>query len=96
MFDTSRYLKTTLFKRPITNTYVLRLRERHTFNMQRCQVHEWTRGDTLDGISYKYYGNSAFRWAILDANPNYRTEFDIKCGDLISIPSYDEVLQKVN
>ena len=64
--------------------------------MQRCQIHEWTIGDTLDGISYKYYGNSAFRWAILDANPNYRTEFDIQYGDLISIPSYDEVLQKVN
>ena len=43
-------------------------------------------------MAYRYYGVSALRWAILDANPKYKTEFDIKCGDRILIPDYEEVV----
>ena len=35
-------------------------------------------------MAYRYYGVSALRWAILDANPKYKTEFDIKCGSRYS------------
>ena len=96
MYENSRYLQTRMYKNSNKNTYVLKIRKRHSFNMQRCTIHEWCRGDTLDGVAFRYYGVSAFRWAILDANPKYRTEFEIEPGDLVSIPSYDEVVEKVN
>ena len=53
-------------------------------------------GDSLDGVAYKFYGNCALRWAILDANPKYRTEWDIENGDVINIPDYEEVVELVN
>lgn len=59
-------------------------------------MHEWVEGDTLDGVAYRYYGICALRWAILDANPKYRTEYDIESGDRIFIPAYEEVLEIVN
>ena len=39
---------------------------------------------------------TALRWAILDANPQYRTEFDIENGDKILIPDYESVVKLVN
>ena len=96
IYENSRYLKTTMYNRLSINTGVLRLRERTSFNNDNVKIHEWCEGDTLDGVSYKYYGVSALRWAILDANPKYRTEFDIECGDLIVIPNYEEVVSLVN
>lgn len=72
------------------------MRERFSFNQDNCQLYEWCDGDTLDGVAYKFYDNTALRWAILDANPKYRTEFDIKNGDVILIPDYDEVVNIVN
>ena len=56
----------------------------------------WKAGDTLDGVAYKFYEETEFRWAILDANTKYRTEFDIKVGDVILIPSFEEVVDLVN
>ena len=96
VYENSRYLNTTMFNRLGTDTQILRVRSRHQFNMQNCTVHEWCEGDTLDGIAFKYYGACALRWAILDANPKYRTEFDIECGDLVNIPNYEEVVNLVN
>ena len=74
----------------------MKIRSRLTFNLEEATIHEWVEGDTLDGVAYKYYGISALRWAILDANPKYRTEFDIEYGDKIFIPDYDEVLAIVD
>lgn len=96
VFDNSRYLRTEQVTRLGWNSPLLKMRKRFTFNEENCQVHEWVSSDTLDGVSYKYYGETAFRWAILDANPKYRTEFDIKSGDRILIPDYEEVVDLVN
>lgn len=75
---------------------MLKRRERFSFDMQKCTVHEWCDGDTLDGVAERYYnGVSAFRWAILDANPKYRTEYEIEPGDLINIPAFKDVTKKV-
>ena len=96
VFDNSRYLYT----RPVTrlgwDEPTLEIRQRFTFNQEKCTTHEWCEGDTLDGLAYRYYGICALRWAILDANPKYRTEFHIKNGDSILIPSYEEVVTLVN
>lgn len=96
VYSNSRYLNTTMFTRLGYSSPTLRIRERATFNEEKCTVHEWCEGDTLDGLSYRYYDNTALRWAILDANPQYRTEFEIENGDHILIPDYEEVVKLVN
>lgn len=94
VFENSRYLRTSqsLYK----DSPVLDIRDRFTFNVDKCDIYIWKEGDTLDGLAYKYYGNSALRWAILESNVQYRTEFDINSGDLILIPDYEEVVAIVN
>lgn len=96
MFENSRYLHTKQYTRLGWDSPTLQIRNRYTFNMDKCTLHEWCEGDTLDGVAYRYYQNCALRWAILDANPKYRTEFDIQNGDTIYIPDYEEVVDKVN
>lgn len=96
MFENSRYLRTPIYTRLGEDSPILKIRSRYTFNIQNATIHEWVEGDTLDGLAYKYYGITALRWAILDANPSYRSEFEIKYGDRIFIPDYDEVVDLVN
>ena len=96
MYENSRYLHTPIYTRDGNPSPILKIRSRFTFNLEEATIHEWVEGDTLDGVAYKYYGISALRWAILDANPKYRTEFDIEYGDKIFIPDYDEVLAIVD
>ena len=96
MYENSRYLHTVETTRLGWDSPTLQIRERFSFNQDNCELYEWCDGDTLDGVAYKYYENTALRWAILDANPKYRTEFEIKSGDIIFIPDYDEVVDLVN
>lgn len=96
VYENSRYLHTRQSNRLGWDTPTLEIRQRFTFNQEDCITHEWCEGDTLDGVAYRYYGICALRWAILDANPKYRTEFDIKNGDVVLIPDYEEVVSIVN
>ena len=80
VYENSRYLHTQLMTRLGWDSRTFQMRERFSFNQDNCQL----------------YDNTALRWAILDANPKYRTEFDIKNGDVILIPDYDEVVNIVN
>ena len=96
VYENSRYLHTRVMTRLGWDSPTLQMRERFSFNQDNCTSYEWCDGDTLDGVAYKYYENTDLRWAILDANPKYRTEFDIKNGDIILIPDYDEVVNIVN
>lgn len=96
VYENSRYLHTRQSNRLGWDTPTLEIRNRFTFNQEDCTMHEWCEGDTLDGVAFRYYGISNLRWAILDANPKYRTEFDIKNGDVILIPDYEEVVSIVN
>ena len=96
VYENSRYLHTRVMTRLGWDSPTLQMRERFSFNQDNCTSYEWCDGDTLDGVAYKYDESTAVRWAILDANPKYRTEFDIKNGDIILIPDYDEVVNIVN
>lgn len=96
VYENSRYLHTRQSTRLGWEVPTLEIRQRFTFNQENCIIHEWCEGDTLDGVSFRYYGISALRWAILDANPKYKTEFDIQNGDSILIPDYEEVVSLVN
>ena len=96
MFENSRYLRTPIYNITGEDVPILKIRSRFTFDIQNASIHEWVEGDTLDGLAYRYYGISALRWAILDANPTYRSEFDINYGDKIFIPDYEEVVSIIN
>ena len=96
VYDDSRYLRTPIITRLGWDVPTLDLRPRFNFNRSLCSTYTWTKGDTLDGVSYRVYGECALRWAILDANPKYRTEFEIEAGDILIIPRYDEVVNFVN
>lgn len=96
VYDNSRYLNTRQTTRLGWDSPTLEMRKRYTFNQENCSYHEWCEGDTLDGLAYRYYGVCALRWAILDANPKYRTEFEISNGDTVVIPDYEEVVSLVN
>lgn len=75
------------------DTAVLEIRERYTFDTTDATYYTVVQGDTIDGISYTQYGNAQLWWAILDANPKYQTELDIKPGDVLVIPPFDEVVK---
>ena len=96
VFENSRYLHTKQYTRLGWESPTLEMRQRFTFNQKDCTNYVWCEGDTLDGVAYRQYGISALRWAILYANPKYKTEFDIKNGDIILIPNYEEVVSLVN
>ena len=94
MFKDSRYTKTSAYVRHGKNL-ILSIRNRNYFNLDNAAFYTVVQGDTIDGIAYAHYGNAQLWWAIMDANPQYQSEVDIKPGDVIAIPSYDEVV-KVN
>lgn len=96
VFDNSRYIKSPLYMRGDSETPTLKIRERFTFNTDNAVIHTWKSSDTLDGVAYKYYEIADLRWAILDANPQYRTEFDIKAGDNLYIPAFEEVVDIID
>lgn len=51
--------------------------------------HTWMEGDRLDILAARYYGNPKYWWFILDANPRYFEESEIKNGDVLVIPDFD-------
>lgn len=90
VYVNSRYVQVPAYK--ARNTQVLKLRERKKFNMDNITFYTVIQGDTLDYLADKFYGSSAYLWAILDANTSYQSELDMKAGDRIIIPAPEEVL----
>lgn len=92
VFQGSRYVKTPAYVRR-GETLVFRIRERVHFSESLCTYYTVVQGDTIDGIAYTQYGNAHLGWAIMDANPAYQSEIDLKAGDVIKIPPFDEVVR---
>lgn len=90
VYENSRYVQVPAYR--ARNTVVLTLRERRKFNMDNASFYIVIQGDTLDYLADKFYGSSAYLWAILDANPSYQSELDMKAGDRIVIPAPEDVL----
>ena len=53
---------------------------------------QWTVGDRLDRLAYKYYNNAAFGKFILLANPKYISENDIEVDSILRIPMPKQAL----
>ena len=97
VYENSRYLQTTPYERSSKGGItVFKKWDRPRFNMSEGSTYEWKEGDTLDGLAFQAYENSNLWWVILVANPEYRTEYDIKSGDMIFIPDFEEVCDLVN
>ncbi len=92
IFDNSRYIRTAPVIREGSKTQSLRIRPRFSFNEDNATSYLWNVNDTLDGLATRFYYEPNLRWVILDANPQYRSEFDIKPGDVLLIPDYEEVV----
>ena len=86
----SRYVGTPMYVRDSKLTF--KIREMRKFN-EEGQIHEFTEGDTLDGIAFNYYGDSQLWWVLLEANSKYRSEIEIRYGDEIFVPSFEEVVK---
>lgn len=91
VYKYSRYAKTSACYRR-GDAFILCLRNRVKFNESAATYYTVIQGDTIDGIAYRYYGNAQFWWAIMDANPQFVSELDIKPGDVLLIPNLDEVI----
>ena len=92
VFQDSRYTNTPAYIRQGSNL-ILSIRERSSFNINRATFYTVVQGDTIDGIAYKQYGNAQLGWAIMDANPKYQSEIEVNPGDVLVIPSLDEVVK---
>lgn len=92
VFQGSRYVNTSAYIRR-GETLVLSMRSRNHFDEGKFTYYTVVQGDTIDGIAYKQYGNAQLWWAIMDANPAYQSELEIKPGHVIAIPSFDEVVK---
>ena len=92
VFRDSRYTKTPAYIKHGRNL-ILSIRKRNHFNLDNATFYTVVQCDTIDGIAYKHYGNAQLWWAIMDANPKYQSEIEIKPGDVITIPSFDEVVK---
>ena len=93
IFKGSRYSKTKTVE--IDGVKVFERRDLAEFTLKGCKNHIWIEGDTIDGVSHKYYGTSQYWWVIMDANVKYVFPTDIQAGDILVIPHISEVLAKL-
>lgn len=94
IFKGSRYTKTKVFEQD-DGIKVFETRDLAEFTLKGSKSHVWTEGDTIDGVSHKYYGTAQYWWAIMDANVRYMFPTDIQIGDILVIPHLSEVLTKL-
>lgn len=92
VYQGSRYVKTPAYIRN-GETLILQIRKRVRFSESMCTYYTVVQGDTIDGIAYKQYENAQLGWAIMDANPKYQSEMEVKAGDILKIPSLEEVVR---
>lgn len=91
VYKGSRYIKTPMYQRG--DSLVFGIRSRNHFNLSKATYYTVVQRDTIDGIAYKHYGNTQLWWAIMDANPQYQSEIEIKAGDILCIPPFEEVVK---
>jgi hypothetical protein len=90
IYKHSRYTETSAFYSGGT-VLTFNRRKRLNFSNAKGVYYTWGEYDTTDTIAYNNYGSSKLWWVILDANPQYQTELDIKVGDTVFIPDRMEV-----
>lgn len=51
----------------------------------------WKSTDRIDILAYNEYGDSSLWWAIMDANSQYMSPFEIQIGDVLTVPPYEAI-----
>lgn len=92
IFSGSRYIKSSVYARR-GQTFIFNIREKFKPNLKNITYYTVVSGDTIDGISYKHYGNAQLGWAIMDCNPEIQSELDLEAGIVLKIPPYEEVVK---
>ena len=90
VYEGSRYLTTGL-KKFGTGVPMIGIRLPVRFDPDSAKQYTVQPGDRVDGIAYVEYGRADLYWAIMDANPQYFSEVDIKVGDVILVPPLREI-----
>ena len=93
IFKGSRYAKTDLYVRGEVTGF--ERRDLFNFNLDNSLKHTVIQSDTLPNLAKNYYDDPQLWWVILEANPKYSTISDINIGDIIYIPSKEEVIKLV-
>lgn len=98
IYKGSRYQKVPVYKNLVENgpnagrlLPTLRRRLNPEVSLRDSAVYLFKQGDRLDLLAKKYYGDPQMWWAILDANPEYMTPWDIPVGVLLVIPTLNAV-----
>ena len=91
VYKNSRYMKTKV--KNVEGNLVLKRRNRVKFNSSKMTLYQYTVSDRLDLLAKKFYHDYQLWWIILEANTIYRTVLDIKVGDILKIPDYEEVMK---
>lgn len=77
----------------VEGALVVDIRDTVEFDLTNAVYYTFVEGDTICGVAYKQYEDSDLWWAIMDANPRFQHEIEIKPGDLLLIPPREEVLK---
>lgn len=91
VYQGSRYIKAPMYVKG--DILVFGIRTRCQFNLTNATYYTVVQGDTIEGIAYNHYNNTQLWWAIMDANPQYQSELEIRAGDILCIPPFEEVVR---
>lgn len=70
-----------------TNNYETTVTREFPDKEARYWVHEWSVGDRLDKLAYRYFRNADEWWRIMDFNPEISNPQIIEPGTKIRIPN---------
>lgn len=74
---------------------VFKNRKIFKFNPEETFPYKFNSKDRLDVLAYRFLDDPQLGWAILDCNPRYNFETEIKSGDIIRIPTIEGVESKI-
>lgn len=92
VYRNSRYTKTSAYIKS-GDTLTLESRQRTKISLKEATYYTVIQGDTIDGIAFNLYGNAQLYWVIMDCNPKYQSELEIKPGDVLVVPAFEEVVK---
>lgn len=97
MFEGSRYMNVYSYEEEYKGKIVTAFHTRTLLKINHANSfrHTWIQSDRLDNLSQRYYGNPIYWWFLLDANPRYMEEHEIRHGDILLIPPYSELRRVV-
>lgn len=98
IYEGSRYSNVYTHERIVDDKEIIafNIRQLPQINYGGATKHRWIMSDRLDILADRYYGDPQYWWFLLDANPKYMEEHEIRNGDLLLIPTYEELRKVVD